>query len=515
MKTSWTLPTSGEAKVFFARYAKPVAILRNGSIFGQLISGATEGVVLYGLFYAAFISILSQYAADGAKVAALACVLVIEGASRVGLVYSIRAIVRKRWKGKDLVMTLFLVPMTLLFVSIGTLLSIYGAEDGIKMVSVPPAEKATTGIDSTATVRVEQVQKEWDEEKELVKAEVGPLVAATEDLNSANLKMIDREIRDVRNKERRENQSYSTQKGTLRTQRQEIETAGIAEVTGLKKGEAREMTKLREKYKPLMDTLRSGQFAAVQDVADQNKENFEEWEADLEGYSWFLGAIVIAFMLLMIVSITIDEVHKSGSEMVEQVQPGAFYFEDGILASLSTAIGGRLEAGLRNLVLWIERGTPETKEPVRPPLIWVREKNEIHSKKSEDGSTRKPASTKPMKWEEETASLYYTPTTKEETHEIEDKTKEASSEERVEERTKGEAREVVYTIKEKHLGMSISDLTQRLKDYKKRKGGHEQKAISQERKGKVSQRTKNAIENNEHWIGYFEAAIEATKVREL
>lgn len=508
MKTSWTLPSTEEAKVFFARYAKPVGILRRGSIFGQLISGITEGVILYGLFYRSFLTLLPEYASVGSIWAALACVLVIEGASRIGLTYSIRAIVRKRWKGRDLVMTLFLLPMTLVFVSVGTLLSVYGADDGIKMVATPPVEQTTSEVDAITRERINTIQQEWEEEKDQVRAEYSPRIEAAQNNTASKLKLINRRLRDLTLKERRENQRYTTRKRALRTKRQETETAGVEEVGALQQAQAREMKSLRTKYKTQIDALRSDQLAAARTIATRNKEEYQEWKSDIAEYSWFLGGVVIAFMLLMIVSITIDEVHKAGAGMLEQVQPSAFHFEDGILISLKNAVGERLESWIRNLILNIERGTPETKEPVRPPLIWEREKNQINSKKSETGSSRKPASVKPKKWEQEAEPLYCTPTTGAGTHEV----RAGNEQKTTVSEPSPEAREISYTIREKHRGMNISDLTQRLKDYKKRLGTHRQKAIVQERNnGEISKRTRQAIENNKNWVVYFENLIEVAK----
>jgi hypothetical protein len=512
MKTSWTLPSTEEANAFFARYAKPVGILRKGSIFGQLVSGATAGIILYGLFYMSLITILPAYAESGAKWAALACVLVIEGASRVGLTYSIRAIIRKRWKGKDRVMTLLLIPMTVVLVSVGTLLSIYGADDGIKMVATPPSSETTTEVDSVARTRVAEIQQEWEDEKAQVFAEINPRIAATRNRNESDLKLMAQRIQDLSAKERREKKRYTTKKGQLKTKLQEIETAGVAEIARLNQDQAQEMTALRAKYKPLIDTLRSGQLATVRDINNRNKNQLEEWKTDIEGYSWFLGAVVIAFMLLLIVSITVDEVHKAGSEMEEQVEPGAFYFEDGVMASLRTAVGGRVESWVRNLILNIERGTAETKEPVRPQLIWERKRNKLNSKKSENGSTRRPASKKRKKWEDEAAALYCTPTTNDEEQEITIEFVDDLAVKSTQEARNDEPQNVMYTIKEKHRGMAISDLTQRLKDYKKRVGSQQQRAIAQKKKtGEVKKRTAQAIENNQHWVSYFETLIDLAK----
>ena len=49
---------------------------------------------------------------------------------------------------------------------------------------------------------------------------------------------------------------------------------------------------------------------------------------------------------------------------------------------------------------------------------------------------------------------------------------------------------------------------QRLKQYKKRLGRHEQKRLAQERTGKkVARRTIEAIENNRQWVKHYESLL--------
>jgi len=60
--------------------------------------------------------------------------------------------------------------------------------------------------------------------------------------------------------------------------------------------------------------------------------------------------------------------------------------------------------------------------------------------------------------------------------------------------------------------MSVSDLKQRLKFYKKKVGEHKQNAIVQKRKtGTVKSRTANAITNNEQWVECYTELLKAKK----
>lgn len=526
MKSSWTLPATEQATIFFARYAKLVAIFKKGSWCGQLLSGITESILLFSLFYGAFMTLVPQYAKHSAIVAALATAIIIEAAARIGLIYSIRAIVRKRFKGKDLAISVFIIPLTLIFISIGTVLSVYGAGDGVEMIATPPTPHLTAGVDSTANQQAAIIQGEWDQETSRVNTEFAPLITQTEAVNASALRLIDQQLSNLRQRERRENTSYSTRRSQLATQRQATEAQGITALAEIQQRQTRELTSLRHKYQPRIDTIRADQARQGRSIQQQNQAEYNSWKEKLSGYTWFLSALVVAFMLLLIVSITLEEIHRAGAEMEEQVQPGAYYFEDHWFTALTNALSAWVGTHLRYLIARIERTTPQAVEPVEPPLIWVRHQHEIKSKLSHNGSPRKPTTVKPFKWEreqdliqEDAAGLYCIRTTNRTTHESgTGSTTEiphqphspADNPPPTEEPAPHEPE--TPAIQDQHRGMSISDLTQRLKQYKKNVGSHRQKALAQQRStGKVQPRTAAAIQNNESWIRYYQHLIKLAR----
>ena len=178
---------------------------------------------------------------------------------------------------------------------------------------------------------------------------------------------------------------------------------------------------------------------------------------------------------LVVVNITVKEVHRKGSGIKEQIEISQEYLSENIFKSFYTAITDFIVVQLRRLVTGIEYLTPDTPRPVEAAALINQEDQlriiDVVPKRRKIGF---------INYEADTVDVPFI------AHEKSTKTPDPDTGSKADDR----------------------QLKQRLKMYKKRLGQHQQKALKAKAKGnEVSSRTLSAIENNQNWINYYEGLL--------
>jgi hypothetical protein len=151
---------------------------------------------------------------------------------------------------------------------------------------------------------------------------------------------------------------------------------------------------------------------------------------------------------------------EAGSEIKHEVLPNEFWADPPLLSELGTTISWRTERGLRRLIRWIFKHPYNHPTDIPYRGLKVSEAAKIEDENTTDDDTHEDENTKHTK-----ASC---------------------------------------AVKDTPENWNLADIQQRLKQYKKRLGTQQQKALKQEREtGQVSSRTQAAVKNNARWVDHY------------
>ena len=483
-----TYLSSPKDEAFFNKYAVLVSTLSITAILGQIISGTTESTILYTQSLQNFIKFVPEYAAYIAGAVALLGVVMIEGGLRVLLPISIRSLLYKRFKGLDLIVTILAIPAAPALLFISAWLSFSGSYSLVDS-AVGEAEQETTVIaDSTKTAEVMLLDNEYKSSKAELESMAALEKAAVQSKYTAKVGAVDKKIESYKAKEITTGSSYSTRinrleetKAGLVAKQMEAEaeiTAALAtDKKALKAALDQARDKVLAKHTKATDAVASANTLAVQKNIKLKSEQGGK-----------LGYLTVVMLVILIVSITLKEIHYKGSQIEQRVEVKQSYFEQGIVASFFNSVGAWLEVRARKVIQKIERSTEDTLKPIAPPLLYDRGSIkqrvvQLEPERRKIGyEITEPVVVQPF------VSSFTAHQNKQNTEAPKDDKK-----------TTGKPKKD-YTI---------DDIKRRIKDYKKRLGSHKQKARLQKNKqGYAYDRTLNAIKNNEKWIAHYESKLQ-------
>jgi hypothetical protein len=105
-------------------------------------------------------------------------------------------------------------------------------------------------------------------------------------------------------------------------------------------------------------------------------------------YGGGLAYFTLVCLATFIVCISLQEIHRKGSGIEEQIEPSAFAFEPGLLAAWAGAITEKMLTRGYNRVNRIESNTAAAIEPVIAPTLWSRKRPGIVRTLSVHGKAR-------------------------------------------------------------------------------------------------------------------------------
>jgi hypothetical protein len=507
MKFFLSPPATAEAQQFYTRYAPLVPKLKLPGYLSQIVSGLTEWGILYALIFSSLAVFWPSYAAPAGIVGASVGVAIIEGGLRGLLPFSARAIIKKRWRGLDGWISAIVLSLTVLLLAGSGYLSFAGSRTLVESIAAPPAAETTTATDSLATSEADLVNSTWEADVAAIRTAYDVRLDAVNMAAAATLRRMDAALATLRTKEQTTGQRFTTARDEVRHQIADAKADRDTERAKLTTAREAELAALRTGYRGRLDNLTTARDSTRHQVATANASALHNHQDKVGAYGGGLAWFTVLCLIILIVSITVEELHRAGAGIEELAEPDAYTFEGSALAAFREAITARFRRLIFGLVHHIERGTPEAPEPVAAPIIWQRA-DLLNVASSQAGITRKlkplrlmkgteaaPAEperrmagfTRPEPSETTTAAprALYSPPKNHENHENQQQRK-------------------------NHETPEMREAKQRLKRYKKRLGEHAQKAKVQQRNGgEVKTRTVEAIDNNQEWVKHYEGILNA------
>lgn len=505
MKFFLSAPKTEGGQQFFTRYAPLVPKLKLPGYLAQIVSGLTEWGILYALIFSSLAVFWPQYAAPAGLVGASVGVTILEGGLRALLPFSVRAVINKRWQGLDGWISAIVISLTVLLLGASGFLSFAGSRSLVQSIAAPSAEATATATDSLATAEADLVKMDWQrDEADLVQA-YDVRLDAVKTAAAATVRRLDGQLATLRTREATTGQKYITRRAQLKELKADAAADRDEQLATLATEREAQLADLRSRYRGRLDAITANRDSSRHQVAVTNASALTDHQQQVSRYGGGLAWFTVLCLVVLIVSIAVDELHKAGAGIDTITEPDAYTFEGSAVAAFREAVAARFRRSVFGLVHHIERGTAEAPEPVAAPIIWQRS-HQLKITTSREGVRRKLKPLKPMEGPESTPAeperrlAGFTRTD----------TPEAST----------AASRALYSTPNKHEKQSNTkhetpearEIKQRLKLYKKRLGEHTQKAKVQQRNGgHIKSRTANAIANNREWVKHYEAQLKQIK----
>ena len=493
-------PATEEGKEFYTRYASLVPKLRLPGYLAQVVSGLTEWGILYALIYASLAAFWPEAATSAGMVGATIGVTIIEGGLRGLLPFSARAIIKKRWEGLDGWISWIVLAITALLLAASAFLSFAGSRSLVAAMATAPTAHTSTIPDSLATTETDVTNASWQSDIEAIQAAYSTRMEAVKIATAATIRRLDATTSTLAARERATGQFFTTARSEVRQQVEDAKADRDTELAKLSTSREAELATLRAKYRGRLEGIAEGRDATRHQVATSNVSAAKDHQAKIGAYGGSLAWFTILCLIVLIVSVTVEELHRAGAGIEERSEPDAYTFEGSALTAFRRSVSERFQRWLFGIVHHIERGTPEAPEPVAAAVIWQRA-NVLNVATSRKGIVRKLKPLKPLEGVENTPA-------EPERRQV-GFTRSATSEPPIPPCTLYSPPTTNHQPPTtSHETPGMREVKQRLKRYKKRLGEHTQKAIIQQRKGgEVRPRTAEAIVNNEQWIGHYQAVL--------
>lgn len=381
---------------FYSRYASLVPTLSKLSYLAQIVSALTEAGILYAIVYGSIVPFWPEIAPKAALAGSVVGTLFLELGLRKFVPFGARAIIKKRFKGWDGWITGFVLAVGVGLIIASGLLSFKGSSLLIEAVAPEPETLTTIATDSTATAATATAAAQLAADQQAARAQYSDLIEAAEQTAGADIRQLDNEYQSLLDKEQRTGQSYATRKAAIRGQIETVRANSSRTTAELKTARANALAAIQAAYRSKLETISTDQRKGRLGIEQANETARAEIDNRIANYGGGLAYFTLFCLIVFVVCVTIQELHRAGAGIDEQIEAGAYDFEAGPIAAFITAVQGRFDRFVYGIITRIEYGTKEAPEPVAAPLIWSRSEGTIKATKT-DGVQRKISPSKAAK----------------------------------------------------------------------------------------------------------------------
>lgn len=504
MKHLRTAPTQTG---FFETYAKLAKSITLSGVFAQIVSALTEIGGIFAASYSALLPIFPDLALPIAGAVALIGTAVLELGLRVLMPHTVDAVLYRRYSGLHLPMTIAIWVLTAVLLTASGFLSFQNSKTIVKEYAPEAAQITTTQADSIYQAATARHSATWQADSAWIVEQYAAQITAASTAGAGKVNAAKRELSNWYNREKRSGQSYATQKDKARQLIADREADAAAQISALQAAQTNATEEARQRYREAIAKAEEAHRAATGEIKETNQAATTGRAATVAAYGLGLGWFTIVCLLIFSAAVILERIHAKGSGITEKVELSQYDLNPAALVEAWQALRDRFQYNIRSRIQAFAERTPPPPLPTPVPELYdptefaniaVTLKIEREADEAEQVIYLQP---------KRRAIGFQTRQTEADAH-----TKKAPE--------KGEiSRAIKGTPTVTHETPELRQLKQRLKDYKKRLGKHQQKAIAQERKrGEATRRTLEAIANNRHWVEHYtellnqaEAAAKAGK----
>lgn len=367
MKFQFSLPKDEK---FFSDYAGLTGTLKILGYLAQVVSALTEFGVIFALVESSLSDFFPQAARPAGIFGAVIGTAFLELGLRKFLPYSAKAVLYQRFSGLHAFISgaVFAVTLGLLFSS--GYLSFQGSKELVRATAPKPKIASLDSADSKEQAkRGEAVRQYSADSAEAVERYALPLAAVRQKYD-AKLASEAQALNRLESKERTTGQRYGTQKAAIRARILALQAQQAEDAADMENGKALALAAALK--------ARNNVFAKAEAERDKQRHQLETKNTEAEahasqqvkrygsGLAWFT---VIA-MLILIFSVTIDEIVKKGSGIEEVPIPSQYDFAQGVLAEFWEVLSDKIQWHLRELTRRLAANTPHAHDPQPIAELW-------------------------------------------------------------------------------------------------------------------------------------------------
>lgn len=462
MKKKTSLPSD---KTFFSDYIWLVRTLNIAGYGGQAVSALTE---IGGIYVAAFISlspILPAWAAVYVSAAiAVLGTAIIEIGLRHSIPHCVDSILYGRFSGLRLAITIFVWSLSLVLLAASGLLSFKNSTSIVSNMTEGEKTKAYAVADSIKDASLITLDSLYNEELSALDSVYAQIVSTQNSALEMQVKSAEQNLKNWKNRQWRDKENYGTQIDAARLALSESEAALAAASAEISREKAEKADALKHDFQEKRKTTHAEYEKAIAEARSGQAEKVSQ-------YGGGLAYFTIICLLILITSITINQIVKKGSGIKEDVEISQYDLLPHWIKAGYSAISHRFNYLVMSAITRFDEKTPDLDLPGSVREVY--DPSEVTAQKAR------------LKIEEGEESEYTL-----QRRRIKPFGKSDSDNQKNEDTPQ----------------FSYYEVNKRLRQYQKRLSSLRQKAASIEKKGgTVPARTTSAINNNAEWVQHWKA----------
>lgn len=367
MKTFFSLPTDNE---FFTRYANLVPTLYKLGFFAQIVSGLTESGIIFSIALSSLSSLHWFVSGFLAVISVIVGVGFIEIGLRSFLPYSVRVFIHKLWNGWDCAMSIFILTTTIGLVCLSGSLSFNNSIEIVETFT-PEIEQANTKK-ASGNYNKERIEILNDYRTDSSSISSG-YIAQINAKNTEYQSLIDIQKRGIERYERqeqREGKSYRTKKILIHTEIERLEAVRDADNGVLISKQASDLKSLLGAKNKDLKEVKTKYRKDVSTIEDETSKKKSKKENKVQAHGLGLGWFTIICLVILILSIVLDEIHKKGSSIKQKVLPSPYDFSTSIVAEFFSVVSDKVQGKIRTKIAEWEKKTPTPPLPTAPTNLY-------------------------------------------------------------------------------------------------------------------------------------------------
>jgi ribosomal protein S27AE len=348
MKLQRNLPTNGD---FFDRYAELITSLSSVATIAQIITGACEIGILYGLIHPSFVDIVPpQYVGIISMIGAVICAILLQIGLKKVYPHAIRSILHKHFKGLYLWFSIFIFILTLAMLTASITLSWQGSKDIADFVVSKPIEKTTSRSDSTKNADFLTAQRLFASDSATIETKYKGKLEATESEKMSEINAVERN-------------SKGKQATSLRA---ELKT----KLAKLQADKAAEIEVKATERKRLMDKASDRNDGDAATIATDNTTAKHEAATKKDRYKGYIGYFTLMCYVFFLSVFTMNEIYHKGANIEIKPLPSQRHFNPSVFAEFVETVKEKLDVYFRTKIQnWADK-TPSQPIPLSMSALY-------------------------------------------------------------------------------------------------------------------------------------------------
>ena len=354
-------------KEFFDRYANLIGTLFWLGVIAQVISFFTELGIVYNIASSKLLDLPIKLDADTVTFISWGIAITGSGFFEVGLrkfiPYAIRCFLYKRWEGLDRVMSIFILAVAMLLVTGSIVLSYRGSKELVTIASKPEKEPITQA-NSVFLKRKKEVLNEYRADSTSIINTYGSQIAAIEMKFLGKIKQQESEIAIYTRKEARTGKSYQSRKQVHKGNIAKYESEQGTQIAALQAAKREDLASISQNKRTASREAQNKYDDAVRSIDRRNRTTAMEATEKSNLYGGGLAWFTVLCMVIFILAVVIDEVHKKGSGIVEQVLVNQYDFSPSAWSRFWAMTKEKVQEKVHTKITKWERSIPSPTLPV-------------------------------------------------------------------------------------------------------------------------------------------------------